>query len=70
MNFQEARIRAGFTQESLAREMRVSLSTLAKWERGAHSPGVSILPKLQEVLGLSESEVMDIVRNLQTKESA
>jgi len=36
--FRERRRRLGLTQEALARKLGVALTTVARWERGEHTP--------------------------------
>jgi transcriptional regulator with XRE-family HTH domain len=69
MNLREARERAKKTREVAAVELGISSSTLRAWEKGINVMPSSALPKLQEVLGLSEVEVMDIIKNLQKEAS-
>lgn len=42
------RIATGLTQEKLARELRVCLSTLVKWETGATSPSPMAQERIEE----------------------
>ncbi len=51
MNIKKARIRAGFTQESLAEQVDVSLSVISRLETGRTMVSVSKLIQIAEVLG-------------------
>ena len=54
----EERRKAGLTQESLARQMDLSVSTIVKWEHGHMKPSFDNLSKLKEILGCSLDELM------------
>jgi len=47
-----ARLRAGLTQEGLARQIDVTMNTVARWERGEFAPSPELAAKLADVLGL------------------
>ena len=44
------RIRKGWTQEQLARNIGVSLNTVHRWESGKNRPSPLALEKLEELL--------------------
>ena len=46
----ECRIRAGYTQVSLAEVLHVTDKAISKWERGICLPDVTLLPKLSLLL--------------------
>lgn len=46
------------TQKQLAKKLFVSESTVSKWEKNAANPDISMLPKLCELLGVSEHELI------------
>ncbi len=47
---QELRIRAGFSQKTLAAALNITDKAISKWERGISLPDVSLLPKLSLLL--------------------
>lgn len=51
-----ARKEAGFTQEALAKKMKVSASTISAWETGKSEPSDKELEKLEKILGISIEE--------------
>ena len=51
-----ARKEAGFTQEALAKKMKVSASTISAWETGKSEPSDKELEKLEKILVISEEE--------------
>ena len=44
------RLELGFTQEDLARELGLTLSTVSKWEQGISSPSPLARDKLEKLL--------------------
>lgn len=47
---QEMRIKAGFSQKTLAAALHITDKAISKWERGICLPDVSLLPKLSLLL--------------------
>ncbi len=47
---QQARIKAGFSQKTLASALHITDKAVSKWERGICLPDVSLLPKLSLLL--------------------
>lgn len=47
------------TQEELAHALSINAVTLSRWENGHFEPKVSILKKLCEVLGCTETELLN-----------
>lgn len=47
---QEKRKELGFTQEQVAEYLNVSIPAVSKWENGATSPDISLLPQLARLL--------------------
>lgn len=45
----EIRLQLGYTQEELARELRVSFSTINRWENGKTSPSKLAVMRLIEL---------------------
>ena len=58
---QEARIKAGLTQQTLCQKADISYSTLAKIERGAiKAPSIFTIQRIASVLGLTLNELLGI----------
>lgn len=53
-----ARLRAGMTQQALARRLLVSDKAVSKWERGRGCPDVSLLPRLADLLGVDTNAIL------------
>lgn len=49
---QERRKALGLTQEQVAEYLNVSIPAVSKWEKGATSPDISLLPPLARLLGI------------------
>lgn len=56
----QLRIKAGLTQEQLARELGISAQSVSKWENAVTMPDVAILPLLAGELGVSIDELFDL----------
>ncbi|MBE7079173.1 MAG: helix-turn-helix transcriptional regulator [Clostridiales bacterium] len=54
----EKRLEKGLTQKELASFLIVSESAVSKWEKDVARPDISLLPKLSEILGVSEHELI------------
>ena len=54
----ELRREQSLTQRKLAEIIGVTDKAVSKWERGLSYPDIVILPKLAEVLGVSEGEIL------------
>ena len=46
------------TQKELAKELFVSESAVSKWEKNVSHPDITLLPKLSEILGVTEHELI------------
>lgn len=46
------------TQKELSKILFVSESTISKWEKGVSHPDITLLPKLSQVLGVTEHELI------------
>ena len=46
------------TQKELSKMLFVSESTVSKWEKNVAHPDITLLPKLSEILGVSEHELI------------
>ena len=54
----EKRKEKNLTQKELAKELFVSESAVSKWEKDVAHPDITMLPKLSEILGVSEHELI------------
>lgn len=52
--------RAGYTQKSLADEMGIAVSTVARWSNGEIEPSISTIRSIAEILGSSLAELLGI----------
>lgn len=59
MNIKELRKRQGITQEELSARIGVHENTIRLWEKGMREPRSSDIAKLCEVLGCTESELLN-----------
>ena len=55
---QETRLRAGFTQKTLADALHVTDKAVSKWERGLSLPDVALLPKIALLLDVDLDVLM------------
>ncbi len=56
------------TQKELSKLFFVSESTVSKWEKGVAHPDITLLPKLSEILGVSEHELITASIDNKTRE--
>ena len=59
MNIKELRKKRGITQEELAARIDVHENTIRLWEKKIREPRLSDIAKLCEVLGCTESELLN-----------
>ncbi len=52
------RLEKNLTQKQLSNLLYVSESAVSKWEQGVAHPDITLLPKLSEILGVSEHELI------------
>ena len=52
INMAAARVNAGLTQKELAKQCKVSETTVIKWEQGETSPHIKRLPLLEKAYGI------------------
>lgn len=57
-NITSIRKAKGITQEELAQALSITTVTLSRWENGHFEPKASMLKKLCEILGCTESELL------------
>ncbi|MGH3815695.1 MAG: RICIN domain-containing protein [Pseudonocardiaceae bacterium] len=53
---------AGYTQQTLAMELKVHRRTVVRWERGSADPQPGLRKRLAEALGVSTEELADVLR--------
>lgn len=58
MNFKNARIRAGLTQEEVAEKLKIDQSAISLWETGRNGPKVSRLPEIAKLFGTTIDELL------------
>jgi DNA-binding transcriptional regulator YiaG len=51
MDIKALRLRLGLTQEDVARQLGLALSTVAKWEQGVTSPSGLAYEKIESIFG-------------------
>lgn len=54
----QKRLEKNLTQKQLSSLLFVSESAVSKWEKGVSYPDITLLPKLSEILGVSEHELI------------
>ena len=57
---QEMRIKAGYTQKSLADALHITDKAISKWERGICLPDTALLPKIALILGVDINHLMSV----------
>jgi len=68
----QLRLRRGITQEAMAQHLGVTPQAVSKWERGAATPDISMLPAISayfgvtidELFALSDDTRMDRIQNM------
>ncbi len=55
------------TQKDIAKLLFVSESAVSKWEKNVAHPDITLLPKLSEILGVSEHELITASIDVQTR---
>ena len=56
--FRQKRLEKNLTQKELAKLLFVSESTISKWEKDVARPDIALLPKISEILDVSEHELI------------
>ena len=56
--FKDKRLEKNLTQKQLASQLFVTESTVSKWEKNVAHPDITLLPKLAEILGVTEHELI------------
>lgn len=64
----EKRQEKKLTQKDLAKNLFVSESAVSKWEKDVAHPDITLLPKLSEILGVTEHELITASIDKQTRE--
>ena len=66
--FKQKRLEKNLTQKQLASQMFVTESTVSKWEKNVAHPDITLLPKLSEILGVTEHELITASVDNKTRE--
>lgn len=66
--FKQKRCEKELTQKELADLLFVSASAVSKWEKGVAHPDITLLPKLSEILGVSEHELITASMDKQARQ--
>ena len=56
--FKEKRQEKNLTQKELSKLLFVSESAVSKWEKNIAHPDITLLPKIAEILGVTEHELI------------
>lgn len=56
--FKQKRLEKNLTQKDIAKHLIISESAVSKWEKNVAHPDITLLPKLSEILGVSEHELI------------
>ncbi len=64
----QKRTEKNLTQKEISKELFVSESAISKWEKGVAHPDIMLLPKLCEILGVSEHELITASIDNKTRE--
>jgi transcriptional regulator with XRE-family HTH domain len=62
MTLEQARKRKGLTQLDMAIRLKKTEKTWRRWERGEGKIPADILPEIQDALGLSDSEILNLFK--------
>lgn len=63
MTLKSARVNKNLTQVEAAKKIGVTVDTLSNYERGKSYPDVPIIKRMEEVYGVSYSELIFLPRN-------
>ena len=66
--FKEKRLEKNLTQKDIAKILFVSESAVSKWEKNIAHPDITLLPKLSEILGVTEHELITASIDNKTRE--
>ena len=64
----QKRLEKNLTQKELAKMLYISESSVSKWEKDIAYPDITLLPKLSEILGVTEHEIITASVDKQTRE--
>ena len=65
---QQKRQEKNLTQKDLAKALFVTESAISKWEKNVAHPDITLLPKLSEILGVTEHELITASIDKQSRE--
>ena len=63
MTLKSARVNAGLTQEEAAKELHISVSSLASYEKGKTFPDVPVIKRIEALYKVSYSNLFFSVKN-------
>lgn len=58
-----ARVNSNMTQSEAAKKIGITVDTLSNYERGKSYPDVPIIKKIEEVYGLTYSDIIFLPKN-------
>ena len=58
-----ARVNAGFTQKTAAKELGVSKDTLGNWERYESYPDVTMIPTIERIYNIKIDNIIFLPQN-------
>ena len=64
----ELREALGYKQSELAEKLDVNFTTVSKWEKNVAHPDISLLPKLAQILEVTEHELITASVDNQSRE--
>lgn len=63
LTLKAARLNAGFTQETAAKQLGISESTLGSYERGITFPDVPLIKKIEDLYGVEYRDIIFLPKN-------
>lgn len=63
MTLKSARVNKGLTQKQAAEKIGVTVDTLSNYERGKSYPDVPVIIRIEQVYGVSYSDIIFLPKN-------